>query len=143
MLTISFLIQAEAGVVDGGLRYHAFDRGLWQTLPRKSGRCNSPHGGSVARAGLFPTNLGYVMSQQPDRRLDASGLNCPLPLLKAKQALADMQAGQLLEVVATDAGSWRDFESFVEHSRHTLVGREENSGVYHYWLRKADGEARA
>ncbi|KAA0019661.1 sulfurtransferase TusA family protein [Salinicola corii] len=83
------------------------------------------------------------MSQQPDRRLDASGLSCPLPLLKAKQALAGMQAGQLLEVIATDAGSWRDFDSFVEHSRHVLVGREEKSGVYRYWLRKADGEARA
>lgn len=83
------------------------------------------------------------MSQAPDCRLDASGLSCPLPLLKAKQALAGMQAGQLLEVIATDAGSWRDFESFVEHSRHTLVEREASEGVYRYWLRKADGEALA
>jgi len=83
------------------------------------------------------------MSQAPHCRLDASGLSCPLPLLKAKQALSGMQAGQLLEVIATDAGSWRDFESFVEHSRHTLVEREEAAGVYRYWLRKADGEGRA
>ncbi|CAO1660292.1 sulfurtransferase TusA family protein [Salinicola sp. LHM] len=83
------------------------------------------------------------MSQAPDCRLDASGLSCPLPLLKAKQALAGMQAGQLLEVIATDAGSWRDFESFVEHSRHTLVEREQADGIYRYWLRKADGDAPA
>lgn len=83
------------------------------------------------------------MSQAPDCRLDASGLSCPLPLLKAKQALAGMQAGQLLEVIATDVGSWRDFESFVEHSRHTLVEREQGDGIYRYWLRKADGDAPA
>lgn len=83
------------------------------------------------------------MSLTPDCRLDASGLSCPLPLLKAKQALAGMQAGELLEVIATDAGSWRDFESFVEHSRHALVEREEAQGVYRYWLRKAEGAPRA
>ncbi|OLO06222.1 MULTISPECIES: sulfurtransferase TusA family protein [Salinicola] len=83
------------------------------------------------------------MSRTPDCRLDTSGLSCPLPLLKAKQALADMEGGQLLEVTATDAGSWRDFESFVEHSQHTLVEREASEGVYRYWLRKADGAARA
>lgn len=83
------------------------------------------------------------MSQAPDCRLDTSGLSCPLPLLKAKQALAGMQGGQLLEVIATDAGSWRDFESFVARSRHTLIEREESKGVYRYWLRKADGEVPA
>lgn len=77
------------------------------------------------------------MPHEPDLRLDTSGLRCPLPLLKAKQALAGMAVGELLEVVATDAGSWQDFESFVAHSRHTLVERREENGVYHYWLRKA------
>ncbi|WP_251977672.1 sulfurtransferase TusA family protein [Salinicola avicenniae] len=80
------------------------------------------------------------MSHQPDRRLDATGLSCPLPLLKAKQALAAMDAGQLLEVIATDAGSWRDFESFATQSRHRLVDREDNAGTYRYWLRKAGGD---
>jgi len=83
------------------------------------------------------------MPQQPDQRLDASGLRCPLPLLKAKQALAGMQPGQLLEVIATDAGSWRDFESFVEHSRHSLVERVADEGHYRYWLRKAGKETTA
>lgn len=81
------------------------------------------------------------MALQPDDLLDACGLPCPLPLLKAKQAFSRLAPGQLLEVRATDAGSWADFETFVAHSGHTLEAREERDGVYHYWLRKADGEA--
>lgn len=74
---------------------------------------------------------------QPDRLLDASGLYCPLPLLKAKQALAGLAPGQLLEVRSTDAGSWRDMASFIEQSAHTLEGREQRDSVYIYWIRKA------
>ncbi|MGE4534804.1 sulfurtransferase TusA family protein [Halomonas sp.] len=81
------------------------------------------------------------MSLQPDQVLDVCGLPCPLPLLKAKQALARLEAGQLLEVRATDAGSWQDFASYVELSPHAMPAREERDGVYHYWLRK--GEERA
>jgi TusA-related sulfurtransferase len=76
------------------------------------------------------------MSVQPDDVLDARGLPCPLPLLKAKQALSRLSPGQLLEVMATDAGSWRDFESFVEHSVHEMPAREERGDVYHFWIRK-------
>lgn len=76
------------------------------------------------------------MAVQPDDVLDARGLPCPLPLLKAKQALARLEAGQLLEVMATDAGSWRDFETFAEQSIHELLEREERGDVFHYWLRK-------
>lgn len=76
------------------------------------------------------------MAVQPDDVLDACGLPCPLPLLKAKQALARLAPGQLLEVVATDAGSWRDFETFAEQSVHELVAREERGEVFHYWIRK-------
>ncbi|HSH48375.1 MAG TPA: sulfurtransferase TusA family protein [Halomonas sp.] len=76
------------------------------------------------------------MSVQPDDVLDARGLPCPLPLLKAKQALSRLLPGQLLEVMATDAGAWRDFESFVEHSAHEMPAREERGDVYHFWIRK-------
>ena len=76
------------------------------------------------------------MGMQPDELLDACGLSCPLPLLKAKQTLARLAVGQVLEVVATDAGSWRDFEVFAEHSAHVLLAREERGEAYHYWLRK-------
>ncbi|SDN81403.1 sulfurtransferase TusA family protein [Vreelandella arcis] len=76
---------------------------------------------------------------QPDKVLDACGLHCPLPLLKAKQSLAGLAPGQLLEVRATDAGSWRDIEAFAEQSAHRLEAREQRGDIYHYWLRKAEG----
>ena len=74
---------------------------------------------------------------QPDGVLDARGLPCPLPLLKAKQALAGLAAGQLLEVRATDAGSWRDMGSFTDQSGHTMEAREQHEDEYVFWIRKA------
>lgn len=71
-----------------------------------------------------------------DERLDASGLTCPLPLLKAKQALNGMTAGTILEIVCTDPGSVRDFRVFSEQSGNELLKSEESSGTYTYWLRK-------
>ena len=56
-----------------------------------------------------------------DKELDARGLNCPLPILKAKKALADMQSGQLLRVAATDAGSVRDFQAFAKQTGNELL----------------------
>lgn len=53
--------------------------------------------------------------------LDASGLDCPLPLLKAKQALNRMAPGDVLKVIATDGGSVRDFRVYVEHSDHKML----------------------
>jgi len=76
------------------------------------------------------------MALQPDDTLDARGLPCPLPLLKAKQALARLAPGQLLEIQATDAGSWGDFETFVAQSAHEMPDRETRGDVYHYWIRK-------
>ena len=49
---------------------------------------------------------------QIDKEIDTRGLNCPLPILKAKKALAELQSGQVLKVVSTDAGSMRDFQAF-------------------------------
>ncbi|WP_373182049.1 sulfurtransferase TusA family protein [Halomonas campaniensis] len=81
------------------------------------------------------------MAVQPDDVLDARGLPCPLPLLKAKQALARLAPGQLLEVMATDAGSWHDLETFVAQSVHEMPAREERGDVYHYWIRKGGERA--
>ena len=58
---------------------------------------------------------------QIDRELDARGLNCPLPILKAKKALTDMQSGQTLRVVATDPGSVRDFQAFAKQTGNELL----------------------
>ncbi len=55
------------------------------------------------------------------KELDTRGLNCPLPILKAKKALAEMESGQLLKVVATDPGSTRDFQAFARQTGNELV----------------------
>ena len=68
--------------------------------------------------------------------VDARGLSCPLPLLKAKQALNRMAAGERLRVVATDAGSVRDFRVFCEQSGNRLIEASEKEGVYTYLLQK-------
>ncbi len=71
-----------------------------------------------------------------DQRLDASGLSCPLPLLKAKQALNGLESGQVLELICTDPGSVRDFQVFSGQSGHQLLQVKEAAGIYSYWLRK-------
>ncbi len=58
---------------------------------------------------------------QVDKELDTRGLNCPLPILKAKKALADMVSGELLRVVSTDPGSTRDFQAFARQTGNELV----------------------
>ena len=65
-----------------------------------------------------------------EQELDLKGMSCPLPLLKAKQALNKMSSGQVLRVLATDPGSVRDFASFAKISGHTLVSSEEQDGVF-------------
>ena len=68
--------------------------------------------------------------------LDVKGLQCPMPLLKAKKALNDLAPGELLRVVATDPGSVKDFKVFSRQSGHELIESEDNDGVYSYLLRK-------
>ncbi|MDB4261581.1 sulfurtransferase TusA family protein [bacterium] len=68
--------------------------------------------------------------------LDATGLQCPMPLLKAKRALNNMDAGQRLRVTSTDQGSVRDFQVFAEQSGHQLLETNDSSGVYTYLLQK-------
>lgn len=75
--------------------------------------------------------------QACDAELDASGLNCPLPLLKAKLELNRLASGAVLKVIATDAGSQRDFRAFANLAGHTLLREEVDNGTYRYWLRKA------
>ncbi|MBO9552277.1 sulfurtransferase TusA family protein [Pseudomonas sp.] len=72
-----------------------------------------------------------------DAELDASGLNCPLPLLKAKMELNRLASGAILKVIATDAGSQRDFRTFAQLAGHTLLQETAEAGIYTYWLRKA------
>ena len=71
-----------------------------------------------------------------DRELDTRGLNCPLPILKAKKALADMQSGQLLKVVSTDAGSTRDFQAFAKQTGHDLVEQQSSDKDFIHVLKR-------
>ncbi len=72
-----------------------------------------------------------------DESLDATGLNCPLPILKAKKTLASMNAGEVLYVTATDPGSVKDFESFSQQTGHELLEQKEEDGTYHFRLKRA------
>ncbi|MFN5350186.1 MAG: sulfurtransferase TusA family protein [Polaromonas sp.] len=73
---------------------------------------------------------------QIDKELDTRGLNCPLPILKAKKALADMLSGQLLKVVSTDAGSTRDFQAFAKQTGNDLVEQETAGGDFIHVLKR-------
>ncbi|WHZ10623.1 MAG: sulfurtransferase TusA family protein [Burkholderiaceae bacterium] len=73
---------------------------------------------------------------QIHKEVDARGLNCPLPILKAKKALADMASGELLKVVATDAGSVRDFQAFSKQTGNELVEQQTVGADYIHVLRR-------
>ena len=77
------------------------------------------------------------MTSQSDVELDLSGLTCPLPLLKAKQALNKLEAGKVVKVIATDPGSERDFHVFARQSGNVLLDFQIYEGKYHYWLQKS------
>ena len=71
-----------------------------------------------------------------DAELDAAGLNCPLPILKAKKALASLRGGQVLRIVATDPESIRDFEVFSRQMGHALLEAREDGERFYFLLRK-------
>ena len=71
-----------------------------------------------------------------DKELDTRGLNCPLPILKAKKALSDMFAGQLLRVVSTDAGSTRDFQAFARQTGNELIDQQTQGADFIHVLKR-------
>ena len=73
---------------------------------------------------------------QTDKEVDASGLNCPLPILKAKKALSELQSGQTLKVIATDAGSIRDFQAFAKQTGNELVEQQTVGAQFIHVLRR-------
>ncbi|MDH5204696.1 MAG: sulfurtransferase TusA family protein [Hylemonella sp.] len=72
-----------------------------------------------------------------DKEYDASGLSCPLPIVKTKKALADMTTGQVLKVVATDPGSVCDMAAFAEQTGNALLEQGEEAGKFVFFLKKA------
>jgi TusA-related sulfurtransferase len=73
---------------------------------------------------------------QTDKEVDASGLHCPLPILKAKKALSELQSGQTLKVIATDGGSIRDFQAFAKQTGNELVEQQTVGSSYIHVLRR-------
>jgi len=71
-----------------------------------------------------------------DKELDARGLNCPLPILKAKKALADMHSGQTLCVISTDTGSVRDFQAFAKQTGNELVSQQTVGNEFYSILKR-------
>ena len=73
---------------------------------------------------------------ETNKEIDTRGLNCPLPILKAKKALTEMTSGQLLKVVATDGGSVRDFQAFAKQTGNELVEQQTVGAEYIHVLRR-------
>jgi len=71
-----------------------------------------------------------------NKEIDTRGLNCPLPILRAKKALAELESGQVLKVVATDPGSTRDFAAFSKQTGHALLESSEANREFFFYLKK-------
>ena len=71
-----------------------------------------------------------------DQELDASGLNCPLPILRAKKALNGLQRGEVLKVISTDGGSVKDFEAFCKQTHNPLPSSSDDDGRYIFFIEK-------
>ena len=72
-----------------------------------------------------------------DQELDATGLNCPLPILRAKKVLNGMGSGQVLHVIATDPGSVKDFEAFAKQTGNSLLESREEGGKFFFLIKKS------
>ncbi|VAW66696.1 Molybdopterin-synthase adenylyltransferase [hydrothermal vent metagenome] len=72
-----------------------------------------------------------------DAELDAKGLNCPLPILRAKKAINGLTAGQVLKIIATDPGSVKDFEAFCKQTGNELLSSAEADGAYEFMIKKS------
>ena len=71
-----------------------------------------------------------------DKELDARGLNCPLPILRCKKALTDMNGGQILKIIATDPGAVKDFQAFSKQTGNELLSSAEAGGEFVFFMKK-------
>lgn len=82
-------------------------------------------------------NHHHAASAAIDKVLDARGLNCPLPILRARKAIGELSTGQVLQVISTDPGSVNDFASFCNQTGNALLSSREAGGAYEFQIRKA------
>mgnify|MGYP003433426840 FL=1 len=76
------------------------------------------------------------MNMEFNRDLDVKGLNCPLPILRTKKTLAEMESGQVLRVLATDPGYLKDFPAFAKQTGNELLAQKEENRVFEYYLKR-------
>lgn len=76
------------------------------------------------------------MAIQADQELDCRGLNCPLPILRTKKLLSEIEAGRVLKVLATDPGAVKDFQSFARQTGNELLESKEAKGEYTFYIRR-------
>lgn len=72
-----------------------------------------------------------------DAELDARGLNCPLPILRAKKSINELTSGKVLRVIATDPGSVKDFEAFCKQTGNQLMSSGQNAGAFEFFIKKS------
>ena len=82
-------------------------------------------------------SAGSSLMSEFDQELDACGLNCPLPILRAKKTLGKMSSGEVLQIVATDPGSVRDFEAFAKQTGNSLLDSREEDGRFFFLMKKS------
>jgi tRNA 2-thiouridine synthesizing protein A len=92
--------------------------------------------GPAAAAATGHTRNGGQTIMDFDKDLDTRGLNCPLPILRAKKALADMTTGQVLRIVATDPGSVKDFQAFSKQTGNDLLSQSEAGKEFTFFMKK-------
>ncbi|MCC0567111.1 sulfurtransferase TusA family protein [Brevibacillus borstelensis] len=73
---------------------------------------------------------------QADVVIDTKGMACPMPIVKAKKALDNLETGQVMEVLSTDKGSVNDFQAWVKQTNHELIKHEEDNGVFKFYVKK-------
>lgn len=83
------------------------------------------------------THGSQAVTEQAMKVLDARGLNCPLPILKARKAIGEMTSGEVLQVISTDPGSVSDFASFCTQTGNALLDSRQANGVFEFQIRKA------
>jgi len=71
-----------------------------------------------------------------DKEFDASGMSCPLPVVKTKKALADLESGQVLKMISTDCGSVKDIQAFADQTGHALLSSTEEGGKYVFYIKR-------
>jgi tRNA 2-thiouridine synthesizing protein A len=78
-----------------------------------------------------------MMNVQANKVLDAKGLSCPMPIVRAKKAMDELKSGQILEIHATDQGTKNDLKAWVKSVGHELIADTEENGILKFWIKKA------